>query len=151
LKKSLTVRSFLEHASAFVGDGATLDLSAEQFMFVQDVKCRICSVEIPLNRAAFRIFDYESVCDACRDKIVPASSDEVPATKRTLSRFSFDTAPNILDLSLGDLGVPAGHVLAVTGYNGTEVFLELTGDIPALFDSIGVRSSPVSAGQPQTT
>jgi hypothetical protein len=124
-----------------VGDGAVLDLSAEQFKFVQGAACRTCKVEIPLNRAAFRVFDYESVCDACRDHDRPSVlADDVPTTMRTLSRLSLSAEADVLALSLDDLGVPAGHVVAVTGENGMEAFLELGGDFAPLLKSIGVRT-----------
>ncbi|MGZ5445358.1 MAG: HesA/MoeB/ThiF family protein [Thermoanaerobaculia bacterium] len=140
LRNTESVQRFLEYASTIVGDGAVLDLSAEQFKFVQNASCRNCRVEVPLNRAAFRIFDFESICKACRDHGIPeTSSDDVPTTMRTLSRLSLDAEPDVLALSLDDLGVPAGHVLAVTGVGGAEAFLELGGDIAPLLKSIGVR------------
>jgi adenylyltransferase/sulfurtransferase len=146
MSNTLTVQEFIEHASALVGDSASFDLSAEQFTFVQSAACRHCGVEIPLNRADFRIFAYESVCPECREHVAAASQDDVPTTKRTLSIFSLAAAPDVLGLSLSDLGVPAGHVLAVTGIDGIPAFLELTGDLLPLFKSIGVRSFPAQPG-----
>jgi molybdopterin/thiamine biosynthesis adenylyltransferase len=139
LSSDLSLREFLVYASGRFGIDACLDLATD-LTFVLSATCRLCSRSIPFNRPAFRIYDTESYCEGCRGSAASAGmDDQVPTEKETASLFSLAaTPPLILDLTLNALGLPRGHVAAVTTAAQDRYFyLELSNDVDTVFPNIG--------------
>lgn len=142
LSSSTTVKELLEYAVPILGPRPFLDLSAEHFKYVESARCRLCGGVIMLNRPNFRINDYEAACARCRRGSAqqPREADDLPTMMTAVSRVSLRSGSQLLARSLGSLGVPYGHVLAVSSEDESEVaFLELSRDLPPLLKTLGTR------------
>jgi adenylyltransferase/sulfurtransferase len=131
LDQHVTLRSFLNKISQkeFSGAGATLDFRGDR-TFVVSACCRSCERPIELMRPSFRIYDADVICNFCRGggRQVDQLSEEVETEKELLYQFSLDqTDSEILNLTLGQIGVPSSHILTVRSKNGCEKHYEIGG------------------------
>lgn len=130
-----SLRSFLEFVSApsRSGRGASLDLRGDR-AFVVSAPCLRCGEPVELLRPAFRIFEHEVVCLACKAGRRPGrgrAASRAPALSP--GTFSLrETDGRVLDLSLSEMGIPGLHVLAVADRRGRYKYYELSGDGAAL-------------------
>ncbi|MFM9264979.1 ThiF family adenylyltransferase [Tychonema sp. BBK16] len=135
LTNSMSLREFLEFVSKddLSGAGATLDFRSDR-TFVQSVSCKSCGANIELNKPSFRIFDTETICKNCTSKggdVSEASRSEQVSAKRTISEFNLtQTAEDLLNMSLWQLGVPHRHVVAVYDSERRYKYYELSLDNP---------------------
>jgi len=135
-----SVRELLDAATEMMSASSALDLTNEQFSFVKSIDCRKCGCEIVLNRASFRIFDYEALCQNCRGSDSQPGDHDVAVRKRFLASVSYGDH-DYIDLALRDLGVPAGHVVAVADSSGEHFYIQLSADISRLLPTIGARAA----------
>ncbi|NES18653.1 MAG: ThiF family adenylyltransferase [Symploca sp. SIO3E6] len=135
LSNSMSLRKFLEFVSKdeLSGAGATLDFRSDR-TFVQSVSCKSCGTEIELNKPSFRIFDTETICKNCITKggdRSDVSRSEQVSPKRTVLEFNLtQTAENLLNMSLLQLGVPYRHVVTVYDSKHNYKYYELSLDNP---------------------
>lgn len=135
LSNSMPLREFLEFVSKdeLSGAGSTLDFRSDR-TFIQSVSCKSCGMEIELNKPSFRIFDTETICKNCiskRGNESDATRSEQVSAKCTMSEFSLtQTAEDLLNMSLWQLGVPHRHVVAVYDPERNYKYYELSLDNP---------------------
>lgn len=140
LSTQSTLREFLTLVGQpdYSGTGATLDFRGDR-TFVKTIACRCAERKtLEMMRPAFRIYDYETVCAACRAEGETLESiDESPqqeTLKVTVEEFNLaDTEDAILDKSLHALGVPFLHIVAVQNAAGEYAYYQLNGDKPVIF------------------
>ncbi|MBF0344752.1 MAG: ThiF family adenylyltransferase [Nitrospirae bacterium] len=136
----ITLRTFLEYVSqpSLSGRGAYLDFRADR-TFVTTVLCRKCRKSIDLYKPSFRIFDFETICNDCKDNRdqFNLQHQEIQTLKITIGQFDlFNTPQRILNMTLRELGVPYLHIVAVADKENNYKYYELDGDKKAIFKRI---------------
>lgn len=107
-----------------------VDLSDEQGRdFIKSATCIYCGKEVAVGVPRFRFKDEMAVCAECKKSDIREESGE-PITN-TMRYYSLDDE-EILDLTLGELGIPPLHVLHAYDEEDNEFLVELTGDLPLI-------------------
>lgn len=148
MSSQATLREFLQEVAQEQnsGAGATLDFRGDR-TFVKTIACRCQERKtLTMMRPSFRIFDYETICQPCREEGKTLDSlDESPqqeTLKETLEQFSLEETPDeILGLSLEEIGVPFLHIVAVQDGAGNYRYYKLRGDYPRIFPNIHQRQT----------
>jgi len=129
---SATLKEFLTFISEkkYSGSEAKLDFSADR-TFIKSVACRSCGKHIEIYRPSFNIYDYETICNSCKEKGINLKQveSEIQTDKVTISQFSLrETESRILKMSLNEIGVPYLHIVAVIDKDGNYKYYKLMGD-----------------------
>lgn len=123
-----TLSELLDAVKDVKGEGDYyLDLGDEEGRdYLRSVPCVYCGKEIPLGIPAHRFRDPMAICPDCRGRTgIPG--EPVPDSVRV---FGANT-PDLLDRTLGQLGLPPLHVLQMrNGATGEIFFVEMTADLP---------------------
>lgn len=98
--------------------------------FITYAKCPGCGNSVKVFRPMFKVFSDDFYCDECKGHNVSERFINV-IDDISISTYSLeDTAEDVLDMSLNDLGIPYFHVLPVINPNTDETaYFELTGDM----------------------
>lgn len=107
-----TVGSFLEHVRDAdpEQENPTLDLRGER-AYVERMRCRSCTDWFAVGEAQHQLTTADAFCGSC-DGSSSGLPEGVPTEKETLAQFSLE-GNEPLDLTLDEVGVPPGHVVAV--------------------------------------
>ena len=112
-----------------------IDLREEQGReLVRSAYCVHCGEEVAIGVPRYRFKDEMAVCEACRAKEHSEVASE-PITN-TIRCFYGDMPDEILDMTLGQLGIPPAHVLRVYDEEDRLYFVEMTGDLPTVMPNI---------------
>lgn len=128
LGSSATAREFLDYVSREDASGsrAVLELGRP---FLRGITCNHCGQRTVFNKPAFRLFQDEVRCGSC--------SKEVDRNNFAfIQELSLDSEDELLDLTLGELGIPRLHILSVRGGDGGYQYYELSGDAPKVMPAI---------------
>lgn len=149
-----TVRLLLEVVSVpeRSGPGAVLTLSG-QHKFIESGSCQRCGREIRFRRPAFRIDAAERICSECRagdaSSKAPANKPEVPMAIREHPDFSLATTPpDLLDLSLHEIGLGYYAAVVVRDPNSQYFYYRLDGDRKFILPSLAVDHRSESIVKP---
>jgi molybdopterin/thiamine biosynthesis adenylyltransferase len=121
----LTAGAVVERLATLLGGEVTIELGRD---FLLTSRCKGCGEELRLWRPRHQVFEQELVCAGCQVADRPLLVDPQVVRVRTVSA---QTAPEVLDLTLAELGVPPLHVLEVQSASGPG-WVELSGDMPAV-------------------
>lgn len=110
LNRDVSTRVFLESLN---DADAEIDISAD-FSFIESLTCAGCASSISLRRPSFRVHEDERYCSVCRDAAASEKVYAQPTDKETVSRISLSESPSdLLDLSLHEIGFPAGGIVTI--------------------------------------
>ncbi|MBS9783461.1 MAG: ThiF family adenylyltransferase [Pasteurella sp.] len=135
-----TVEDSLNYLSEefFDGDKVSIDIYGDRD-YVKSLSCRGCGTNIDFYMPAFRIFDTDTFCQACKEsKVVNNSAlQQQPAEKELISSFHLNLPNNILQQTLHEIGIPMMHIIAVKKLDSEDYkYFQLTGDKVNLIPNI---------------
>ena len=107
-----------------------IDMSDERGReYVIDTYCMYCSrSRIPIGVPKYRFRDDMAICESCRIK--PRWKIARSPLARNVYYYSEEeTAADILDTMLENIGIPPLHILRVCDEDENEYYVELTGDL----------------------
>lgn len=143
LSSNSSLRHFLQclKSPPYSVDQPHLDFSGDLPELVVSATCKGgCGKNLVFLRPAFRILDTEVVCEDCRKQSdLTLHSSELT----TQHVFSLDDENVLLDMTLHDLGIPYGHIVAVYDSQNTYRYFSLMGDISLILPNQGI-SLPIS-------
>lgn len=142
----VTLRQFLELVSdpARSGPEATLDLRADRSL-VLEATCRTCGVLGAVRRPKHLLYDHDLIClegdsAGCRHTLLGSqrlSSDQATSMVEIAEYSLNGTLPEVLDMTLEAIGVPALHIVPVRSIDGNYIHYELAGDSARVLDGWG--------------
>lgn len=142
-----SARDLLMWATDEMGlEGAVLHLGRT---YALEAICAVCGAHTLFDKPAFQLKDDELVCPQCQNtcprcQVISQGVSTCPNCGQTdLNERSLQGASDLnlaeqayaalLDRPLRELGIPALHILRLSGAQGAGMFVELTGDLPFVF------------------
>ncbi len=133
-----TMREFIAEAKKRLGINGklTVDLSDEQGReYIHSAYCAYCGANVPVKVPRYKFKDEMAVCELCKQM----SENGEPSEPIVLYVYCFneeETAPEILDTTLGELGLPPLHVVRMCDEEENDYYVEMTGDLPRIMPNI---------------
>lgn len=133
-----TMREFILEAKKRLGINGllTVDLSDEQGReYIKSAYCVHCWEEVPVKVPRYKFKDDMAVCESCKH----SKNHEEPSEPIALSVYCFneeDTDAEVLDTTLGVIGLPPLHVVRMIDQEENEYYVEMTGDLTRIMPNI---------------
>ena len=138
ITQNSTMRELIHEANKKIGvsGSLTVDLSDEQGRdYIKSAYCIYCGNDVEIKVPRYKFKDEMAICESCKKSDERCEASE-PITFSVYTFNEESTEAEILDTTLGDLGLPPVHVLRVYDEEENEYFVEMTGDLARIMPNI---------------
>lgn len=133
-----TMRELLAEAKKLLGIVGllTADLSDEQGReYIKSAYCIYCREEMPIRVPRYQFRDEMAICESCKHDSERSDPDE-PIVSSVYYFNEEETEAEILDTTLGELGLPPLHVVRMLDEEENAYYVEMTGDLSRILPNI---------------
>ena len=132
ISNSSTMRELLEEAERSLGAVGRVSLELGEEVgrdFIRSAGCTCCGERVKIGVPRFRFKDEMALCPECVGK--PEAERSEPLVE-AIRYYDLDLDSELLDMTLGELGIPPLHVLSFYDEADNLFYAETTGDLAAV-------------------